>query len=107
MGDDGDRRDEPQPRGLTGNKGDCGQLLVPIAARAAREFAGIAIGIAGLDVPRNDDVVADRGVVVADCLALDRDAREDVRCREWSADRRAEAKLHLSIPRKKLVLALG
>ena len=34
---DRDRGDEPQSRGLAGDKGDRGQLLVPVAARSGRE----------------------------------------------------------------------
>ena len=92
---DGDRGHEAKPRRLAGDKGYRGQLLVPVAARPAREFAGVAVGIFGLDVAGNHDMVADRGVVVTHRLALDRDAREIVGRRERSADRRAEAKLHL------------
>src|SRR5439155_18286087 len=97
--------DQAQARGLAGDKSDRGQLLVPVTPRPAGEFAGVAIGVAGLDIPGNDDMVADRHVVVADRLALSRDAREIVRCREGSADRRTEAKLHLSAPAKRSIPA--
>ena len=75
---DGDRGHQTQPRGPAGDKGDSGQLLVPVAARAAGKFAGVAVGVFSLDVAGNDDMVADRRVVVADRLALGRDAREIV-----------------------------
>ena len=96
--DDGDRGDQPQPRGLAGDKRDRGQLLVPVAARAAGKLAGVAVGIAGLDVARDHDMVADRGVVVAHRLALDGDAGEVLRPGEGAADRRAEPELHLCLP---------
>ncbi len=100
MRHDGDRGDETQPRGLAGDKRHRGQLLVPVAARAAGELAGVAIGVFRLDIPRDHDVVADRRVVVAHRLAFDRDPREIVRCRERPADRRTKAELHLSPSRQ-------
>jgi hypothetical protein len=37
------------------HKGDPGQLLVTVIQRPAREFAGVAGRIFGIDVARNDD----------------------------------------------------
>jgi hypothetical protein len=104
---DGDRGDEAKPRGFAGDEGYRGQLLVPVAARAAGEFAGVAVGIFGLDIPGNDDMVTDRGVVVTHRLALDRDADKAVRCRERTADRRAEAKLCWCPSAEKWALGYG
>ena len=103
---DGDRGDEAQPRGFAGDKRHRYQLLVPVAARPARELAGVAVGVLGFDVPRDDDVVADRRVVVAHRLALGGDPREIVRCRERSADWRAKAELHLCPSRQRIDLVL-
>ena len=65
MRDDGDRGDEAEARGLAGDERGGGQLLVPVAARAGGKLAGVAVGIARLDVARDHHMVADRGVALA------------------------------------------
>ena len=91
---DHDRGDEPQFRGLGGDKGDRGQLLVPVAAGAAGKLAGVGIGVFRLQVARDHDMVAHRAVIVADRLALAGDAGEIARPRQRPADRRAKPEFH-------------
>ena len=60
---------------LAATKVDRGQLLVAVAAGAAGKLAGVGIGVFVLELARDDDVVAQRAVIVADRLAFAGDAR--------------------------------
>ena len=64
------RGDEPQPRRLGGQESHFDELFVPFGARASREFTCRAVGIFGLDVGRDHDMVAERGVVEAHGFAF-------------------------------------
>jgi hypothetical protein len=93
-----DRSDELEACGLAGDEGGGGQLLVAIAARTRRKLAGVAVGIAGRNVGRDHDMVADRAIVVPDRLARGEDPRQALGTGKRAADRRAEAILHLFLP---------
>ena len=67
-------------------------------AGAGGELTGGRIGVFGVDVVGNNDVVADGQVVVAHRLTLDRDADHRVGCGHRTADRRAETEFHLCFP---------
>ena len=67
---------ETQARRFRGDPGDLRQLFVPLAAGAAGELPGGAVGIFGRDRGRNHDVVAERRVVEAHRLAANHDLRQ-------------------------------
>src|SRR5207244_3945212 len=71
--------------------------LVAVAAGAAGKLAGVGIGIFGLELARDRDMVAQGAVVVADRLAFGGDPGEVPRPRQGPADRRAEPVLHLRL----------
>ncbi|MEJ1975204.1 MAG: hypothetical protein WDN49_03215 [Acetobacteraceae bacterium] len=79
---------------LGGDEGDRGQLLMPGRAGAGGKLAGFRIGVARLDVRRDDDVVAEGGIVEPDRLAADADADKVLRGGEWSCYGCVEPDLH-------------
>jgi hypothetical protein len=88
------RGDQPQRPGLGGDEGHLGQLLVPLPAGGGGEFAGVRIGVFGVDVLRDDHMVADGGVVEAHGLAFLDKAGKGAWKRHRAAGWRAEADLH-------------
>src|SRR4029077_13968392 len=90
-----DGGDEPQARGLGGDEGDLGQLLVaPGGGRACGEFAGFGIGIARIDARGYDDVVAEGGEVESHRLAADANPGERLSLCQRSRAWRVEADFH-------------
>ena len=89
---------ETQPRRFRGDPGDLRQLFVPLAAGAAGELPGGAVGIFGRDRRRDHDVVAERRIVEAHRLAAAHDVRKVVRGRQGSGGRCVETNQHLLRP---------
>ena len=89
-----DGEHQPDARGLRGDEGGGGELLVALGGRVGHELAGLRVRIAGDAHVRQHDVVGEGEVVVAEGFAFLCDAGEAARGGGGAADRQVEAKLH-------------
>ena len=92
------RRQQPQLLGAAGEEGDGGELVEAMAVLGGPERARRRIGIARLQIPRHDQVVADREEVEARALGRLGYAHVVVAVGEDAPRQRAQSELHCEAP---------
>src|SRR5690606_29282492 len=103
VGDHDNRGEQSQLTGLAGDVAEEPQRIEPIADAAARPFASLAVRVARVDRPRQNDVIVDGTMSEAEAFTGLSDGGDVLGGSQGTTGRQAEAEVHRAL----LLMSVG